>query len=230
MHDYMKLVKKNRLSDFMKESFTMQRRDHKGITNEQFENMTTRTKDSALKAIMEETQLFGDSGAVLSDSRVIGSVYTRSLIVYQQRPDGKYNVVIAHAIQKKDVNYQKLLICGGLAIVAGFLTRRLDVTIGVAGLAAAKAASDYVANMPDVIAGYILKELTDCNLVTLPNPPNSLSTEGNQNITDDVQQQGPIITEFEDSTNDAGVQATSQDENVPTIDEQEIHVIGIDLD
>ncbi|CAF4068713.1 unnamed protein product [Rotaria sp. Silwood1] len=178
--DYIAEVTKNStVFHMIRESFKLKYDEIKGITKDEMDEVIDGMADADLQRALKGVKLLGDGRSILAVDNMERNKYRKSLVIYGKRNDGKFNVLVVHATQVKELDVGKLVACGlGAAcagVLAGCLTMNPVVGVSTAALLSAasgvKSAHDYTQQMPDVLCGYILEELVQKNILKIK--PNS---------------------------------------------------------
>lgn len=175
-YDYMdKIMKNDNLFNLIRESFQLKFDITKGVAKDEMTKIFDAIADPDLKCALNGITIIGESKTVLAFDNTQKRTYRKTLVYYDQRNDGKYDILIVYATQTKELAVDKLIACGlgslCAGIAAGVITK--DVTVGVATgavLAAssgAKAAYDYCKEMKDALCGYILEESVQKRLLSI---------------------------------------------------------------
>lgn len=140
--------------------------------------ISSSVSDSDLRQTLKGMKLLGESKANMTIDQKAGSYYRKALVAYIQRKDGKYDILVVYATQTRELDYNKVAVCGVgsvcLGILADFVTMNpwAGVVVGACAAASsgAKGAYDYGKPMPNVLCGFMLEELVRRRvLAILPN-------------------------------------------------------------
>jgi hypothetical protein len=166
---YMDVKNSSQLFSLIHESFTLKTSSKTGISKNELVDYIAGTTDPDLKRELEGIILLGDGGSALNIDSKTNTKYQKSLAVYGKRPDNKYDVLVVSSTQEKKLGTDKLIAAGAGSVCAGILVGTVTMS-PVAGISTfiilasgsgVKATYDYSKEMPDVVLGYILKELVE---------------------------------------------------------------------
>ena len=174
------------LLNFMRQAFQIQVEMTKGITKEEMQELFTEATDKDLKALYGRVKLVGEGRSMVLVDTKERNKYRKGLAMQRKRSDGKFNLLVVHAVQVKELDNTKLAGCGVTAVcigaVAGLITLNPVIgsaaAAGAAALGGAKVGYDYYKEMPDVLCGYILDDLVKKQMLTInPNHEIEFSIE-----------------------------------------------------
>merc|ERR1719313_1555082 len=139
--------------------------------------------EDALADMLGTIQLLGDGSStiVVNPNDSPHTELSKLLVVYARRENGKYDLIVARATQKKSLSPAKVASaiggsCGVCALGGAILYASNPLGWGVLAIGASlltasggKAAYDYNKSMENVVAGYICKELKDMGMIQIAN-------------------------------------------------------------
>lgn len=160
-----KIAKDKSLLNLIGQSFNVATDMAKKITGNEVHNLCMRTVDTNLKRLYERVRLIGDGRIEKICAGVNGK--DLSLTLYQRNLDDTYDLLVAHAMQTKEIKSTDLVGNGLTGVVVGVVAGVLTVNpfIGFAAGTAvtsaidAKTVSDYTKQISDLLDGFLIDEL-----------------------------------------------------------------------
>ncbi|UJR07182.1 hypothetical protein I4U23_011470 [Adineta vaga] len=161
-------------------SFEIQWKKLKGIQPNELEILANKAKDAEVKLLYENvlTTLKNDGESTLIASTSNDNEDTtrrKSTVIFAEKHNKKYDLLVVNATQMKQINKQKLATFCLFAVPAGLILSSV-ATPFITGLSVLSFATTlglktayeyYYEIMPEIIYGYIFKELEEQNLLNL---------------------------------------------------------------
>ncbi|CAF0950456.1 unnamed protein product [Rotaria sp. Silwood1] len=157
----------------MRKSFHLKYDVTRGLQFDEFREMIESEYQSNARTMLDQIRQLQDGQTTWLASTFEEPMKRESNLVYGEFIDGKYNVLNVQATQVKVLDERKLAACGLGALCMGLVVGSLSTPVGgtiaagsILAASGAKAAYDYKKGLPDVIYGYIFKELSDKGVIT----------------------------------------------------------------
>ncbi len=175
-HCMKELSKNENLFDLIRKGYQLKYDVIRGLQLNELQEMIQSELGSNSQFMFEQIQKLSQGESTWLATTINQSTKRDTILVYGELVDSKYNVLNIQATQIKQFDERKLLFYGLGALFAGVLagsvtTPVAGMVVGGALLAASsvKAVNDYQKDLPDLIYGYIFKELLNKNIITFQN-------------------------------------------------------------
>jgi hypothetical protein len=127
--------------------------------------------------MLKEVQKLSEGQSTWLATTSANTIKRDSILIYGKIVDGKYDILNVRATQIKTFDEQKLIACGigalSVGIIVGAITMPLAgvITSGlILAASGAKAMRDFRKSLPNLIYGYIFKDLIDDkNVINIKN-------------------------------------------------------------
>jgi hypothetical protein len=170
------LSKNENLFDLIRKGFQLKYEITRGLQLSELQEIIQSECGSSSRLMLEEIKKLSQGQSTWLATTLSDSTKRDTILIYGKLVDDKYDVLNIRATQVKQFDERKLIACGLGAVCAGVLFGA--VATPVAGLIASgsilaasgvKAAYDYQKILPDLIYGYIFKELVHKDVITVEN-------------------------------------------------------------
>ena len=170
------LSKNQNLFDLMRKGFQLRYDVTRGLQSDELEELIQSEHGEDAQFMLKEVQKLSEGESTCLGATSGDAKKQDTTLVFGRMINDKFDILNLQATQIKKLDEQKLIACGIGAICTGVLVSSIATPIAgvIAGgsiLAAssAKAIHDYQKVMPDLIYGYIFKELTDKKVFNVEN-------------------------------------------------------------
>lgn len=174
------------LTRLVTDTFTIIEQSHRGMTQEDLSGMVAhhRARGNTIEAdLLDQVFLVGEGSAMFLQSVPASNEFVNVILIYAERADGKYDLVVAKGEQKKTFDRTKLCAAGGAALGLGAGGTALAHYAGAAfgpavgtgltiftlfsGGTAYKLHHDYNEPIQNVVNGFLLNSLERKGLIAI---------------------------------------------------------------
>lgn len=178
MRRFQESSKNNDLLVFMQQTITLDHDISRGLAETELKELINDTQELTVRHMLERLLNLNEGEDILLATTEERGNHTRYswLVKGDRMKGGKFDVIIIRAKQAKQVDKSKTIAAGVASSSVGLI---LGTTLGLPagaiacgamlGAVALKTASDLQKSHPDLIYGYIIKDLCDKQLLTIPN-------------------------------------------------------------
>jgi hypothetical protein len=170
------LSKNQNLFDLMRKGFQLTYDITRGLQSNELQELIQSEHGEDAQFMLKEVQKLTEGQSTWLATTSANAMKRDSIVLFGKIVNGKYDILNVRATQIKTLDEQKLIGCGIGALCTGVIVGSIATPIAgvIAGgsiLAAsgAKAFYDYRKVLPDLIYGYIFRELIDKNVINVEN-------------------------------------------------------------
>jgi len=175
-HSMEELSKNVNLFDLMRKGFQLTYDVTRGLQLNELQELIQSEHGEDAQLMLKEVQKLSEGQSTWLAATSGNEMKRDSILIFGKIVNGKYDILNVRATQIKTLDEQKLIACGIGALCAGvivgsFATPLAGVIASGSILAAsgAKAIFDSRKVLPDLIYGYIFKELIDKSVINVEN-------------------------------------------------------------
>lgn len=170
------LSKNQSLSDLMRKGFQLSYDVTRGLQADELEELIQSEHGEDAQFMLKEVQKLSEGESTCLGATSGDSKKRDTTLVFGRMVNDKFDILNVRTTQIKTLDEQKLIACGIGAICTGVLVGSIATPIAgviasgsILAASGAKAIHDYQEVVPDLIYGYIFKELTDKKVLTVKN-------------------------------------------------------------
>jgi hypothetical protein len=170
------LSRNQSLFDLMQKGFQLTYDVTRGLQLNELEELIQSEHGEDAQFMLKEVQKLSEGQSTWLATTSGNATKRDSILIFGKIVNGKYDILNVRATQIKTLDQQKLIGCGIGALCAGVIVGSIATPIAgviasgsILAASGAKAMFDYRKVLPDLIYGYIFKELIDKRVINVEN-------------------------------------------------------------